>query len=403
MDKEHIPFFNYDVLAILFRHVDYLTLRKCAQVCSLWKDVSVNEKKRRRNIYWVVKIRPDEHSITFEDPDADEETNIRRRELSCKVCSSGRKHHGSANPSLMEDELFNELKNIPMQPVFCMAFMTVSLFRKFPEYFPSFGSTVHKNKKQKFCEDVKKRKYFDQVKHTAVKDFLPENCPVAFAVASEIVGCYPNCKPVKSHRCFALSGIFIPEVTGVKISHFRMMKRNYNMSKFLAKNAPVKCILIFLPIVTEYPHELIQSCCVDNENIKMVVVGAFVEYTECLLGSAVVFSGSNVEAASLQFNILEKEEQIVAKFKTFQETGLLNHMCFAYVFGCFKRGLYFCRTVSRESEIFCKMYPNIPVIGIYTTGRLPYFEVKTGGFVKHESTYLPHESSVFVLISLKIK
>ncbi|GFT60155.1 hypothetical protein NPIL_84842 [Nephila pilipes] len=339
MDKEHIPFFNYDVLAILFRHVDYLTLRKCAQVCSLWKDVSVNEKKRRRNIYWVVKIL------------------MLMRKL------------------ILEDE----------------------------NYLVSFGSTVHKNKKQKFCEDVKKRKYFDQVKHTAVKDFLPENCPVAFAVASEIVGCYPNCKPVKSHRCFALSGIFIPEVTGVKISHFRMMKRNYNMSKFLAKNAPVKCILIFLPIVTEYPHELIQSCCVDNENIKMVVVGAFVEYTECLLGSAVVFSGSNVEAASLQFNILEKEEQIVAKFKTFQETGLLNHMCFAYVFGCFKRGLYFCRTVSRESEIFCKMYPNIPVIGIYTTGRLPYFEVKTGGFVKHESTYLPHESSVFVLISLKIK
>ncbi|GFS93787.1 uncharacterized protein TNCV_798871 [Trichonephila clavipes] len=61
--------------------------------------------------------------------------------------------------SVMEAELYQELKNIRMEPVFCMTFMSVPLFTKFQEFFPSFGAIEHKGKKMKFSESITKLKH----------------------------------------------------------------------------------------------------------------------------------------------------------------------------------------------------------------------------------------------------
>ncbi|GFS70561.1 hypothetical protein NPIL_532761 [Nephila pilipes] len=378
MDKEHVPFLNHDVIAKIFRHINSRTLSKCAQVCSLWYEISVAEKERRTSILWTLKV-----------------------------------YSPSNEYSVMESELFNALENIPIQPAFCIASMTIPLFKDFKKYFPSFGSTEHKNKKQRLGEDVRKGTYLNKVKHTALAAFLPKNCPVAFTVASRILGCNADCKPIKIDGCPAISAVYIPEVPGVKVSYFRMHKRNYNLSRFLAKNSPVKCILIFIPRGSEYSNKLIQTLRLDNKDLKMAVGGAFVEHTESFLGYVTAFSGPNIEAASVVIHMNDGKEEIMAKFGTFQETGLLNHKCFAYMFHSDKCS-FFCDRKPEifEKEIFSEMYPNVPLFGIYSYRKLgcnylPNFPkekiLKAGKFVENRRGFFYSDVSVVVLISLKAK
>ncbi|GFT60164.1 hypothetical protein NPIL_84901 [Nephila pilipes] len=390
MDKERVIFSSHHIVEIIFKHLNSRTLSKCAQVCSLWYKLSVAEKKRRRNIYWTLK-----------DGDCNDIEILRQMEL-CPIIDR----------SFMEAELLKEMENIPMHPVFCMAFMSVPLFAKFPEFFPSFGCSEPPHKRQRFCEDFAKRKYLNEVMHCALKDFLPANCPLTFTVASGIVGCNANCEPREIENGPAMSAIFIPEVSGVTISHFRVNRRNFDMSEFIAENAPVKCILVFLTSRgARSANKLVQSCLLHNKDLKMAVGGAIVDRTEGLLGSVVAFSGPNVEAASIIINVNDKKEEIIAKFETFQETGLLNHMCFAYMFACVGRGFIFHEDFNVESKLFCKMYPKVPLVGVYGGGEigynyLPNFQMektlKTGAFARYQRKFLHGYTSVFVLISLKV-
>ncbi|GFU16515.1 hypothetical protein NPIL_581391 [Nephila pilipes] len=378
MDKEHVPFLNHDVLAKIFRHINSRTLSKCAQVCSLWYEMSVAEKKRRTSILWTLKVYPPSNDY-----------------------------------SVMESELFNALENIPIQPAFCIASMTIPLFKDFKKYFPSFGSTEHKNKKQRLSEDVRKGKYLNKVKHTALAAFLPESCPVAFTVASSILGFTVDCKPIKIVDGPAVSAVYIPEVPGFKVSYFSMNNRNYNLSRFLAENSPVKGILIFMPREPKYSTKLIQTLRLDNKDLKMAVGGAFVEHTDSFLGFVTAFSGPNAEAASIVIQMDDGKEEIMAKFETFQETGLLNHKCFAYMFLSDKRSFSWNRKEKiLESEVFSQMYSNVPLFGIYSYKKLgcnylPNFPkekiLKAGKFVENRRGFFYSDVSVVVLISLKAK
>ncbi|PRD23672.1 UNVERIFIED_CONTAM: hypothetical protein NCL1_45787 [Trichonephila clavipes] len=77
--------------------------------------------------------------------------------------------------SVMEAELYQELKNIRMEPVFCMTFMSVPLFTKFQEFFPSFGAIEHKGKKMKFSESITKLKHVHRGK-------IINFCPIEIVV-----------------------------------------------------------------------------------------------------------------------------------------------------------------------------------------------------------------------------
>ncbi|GFY38202.1 hypothetical protein TNIN_435431 [Trichonephila inaurata madagascariensis] len=257
-----------------------------------------------------------------------------------------------------------------------------------------------------------KKKKSQLIAQTALKNFLPDKCQVSFTVALGIVGCNADCVPLEIENCPAMSGIFIPKVEGVTINKYRLNKENYGASAFIAENAPIKALLVFSTSKgARAVNKLIQGCRSDDGSLKMAVGGAIVESTEYSQGSFVAFSGPNVEAASIIINKNDKKEKITAKFETFKETGLLNHKCFAFMFACIGRGYSFYQEHNVESSIFCKMYPNVPLIGLFGNGEvgynyLPNFPMektlRAGSFVKYERKFLHDYTSTFVLISLKM-
>ncbi|GFR20079.1 hypothetical protein TNCT_585731 [Trichonephila clavata] len=390
MDRERIIFTSHHLVQIIFKHLDARSLNSCAQVCTLWSRIAVAEKESRRNIFSIVKVG------------ACHNTEIRRQIELCPIIDH----------SVMEGELFQELKNIPIEPIFCVAFMSVPLFAKFQEFFPSFGSSKPETKRVKFCEETTKRKYLHGIVQTAFKNFLPDKCEVSFTVAAGIIGCDADCVPMEIENGPAMSGIFIPKVEGVTINKCCLNKRNFSTTEFIAQNAPLKALLVFSTSKgVRCVNNLIHSYRSDDGSIKMAVGGAIVERTDCCVGSVVAFSGPNVEAASIIININDKKEEITAKLETFKETGLLNHKCFAFMFACIGRGYSFHQEHNVESSIFCKMYPNIPLIGLFGNGEvgynyLPNFPIektlRAGSFARYERKFLHGYTSVFVLISLKM-
>ncbi|GFS93784.1 f-box only protein 22 [Trichonephila clavipes] len=252
----------------------------------------------------------------------------------------------------------------------------------------------------------------ETVIRTAFKGFLPDKCEVTFSVATGIVGSNADGVTMEIENGPSMTGIFIPKVEGVTINKCCLNKRNFRASAFIAQNAPMKALLVLSTskgAITA--NNLIKSCCSDDGSLKMAVGGAIVERSECFVGSVVAFSGPNVEAGSIIININDKKEEITAKLETFKETGLLKHKCFAFMFACIARGYSFHLEHNVESSIFRKMYPNIPLIGLFGNGEvgynyLPNFPMektlRAGSFGRHERKFLHGYTSVFVLISLKI-
>ncbi|GFY38201.1 hypothetical protein TNIN_435421 [Trichonephila inaurata madagascariensis] len=471
-NRERIIFNSHHIVQIIFKHLNARSLNTCAQVCTLWNRIAVAEKNRRVIIHTFFKVG------------ACHNTEIRRQIELCPII----------NHSVREAELFQELKNIRIEPVFCMTFMSVPLFAKFQEYFPSSGPNEHEEKRRKLSAAIIKRysyveenygasafiaenapikallvfstskgaravnkliercrsddeslkmavggaivegtecfegsfvafsgpnveagsiiinindkkeeitAKFETFKETAVKtafkNFLPDKCKFTFTVATGIVGCNADCVPMEIENGPAMSGIFIPKMEGVTINKCCLNKKNFNASEFIAQNAPIKALLVFPTLKgTRTVDDLIERCRSDDGSLKMAVGGAIVELTECFVGSVVAFSGPNVEAGSIIINMNDKKEEITAKFETFKETGLLNHKCFAFMFAYDGRGYSFHQEHNVESSIFCKMYPNIPLIGLFGKGEvgynyLPNFPMektlKAGSFARYEKNF----------------
>ncbi|KAF8763439.1 F-box only protein 22 like protein [Argiope bruennichi] len=244
------------------------------------------------------------------------------------------------------------------------------------------------------------------------KSFLPKRCKMAFTVSAGIIGCKTDCVPLEVENGPAVAGFFIPEIPGVEVNHYAISGKKSSLAEFVSKNAPVKCLLLFLTSRgVSIANKLVRSCCPEEEDINMAVGGAIVERTNSLLGSATAFCGPNVEAASVIINAYDRIEEITAKLEVFRESGLLKNKCFAYMFACIGRGYCFHEEHNVESEIFSKMYPKVPIIGVFGEGEigvnyipnviLENKKLKAGKF-KTTKRFLHSYTTIFVLISIKM-
>ncbi|CAL1268837.1 unnamed protein product [Larinioides sclopetarius] len=389
MEKKLAITANPLIVEKIFHFLNARDLSSCARVCSLWFKISEAEKRRRKDITWIFTVGPCPGWSL-------------KHIKSCGLLE----HHE------VENSIFNQLENLQIQPVFCTAFMSTCLFEKVHKFFPSFGDFEPTVKRSKPCESVSRRKYLNSVMDTVLKSFLPENCKMTFTVSTGIIGYKADKNPVEIENGPAIAGYFIPQIPGVEVKHYAISGKNSSLAEFISKNAPVKCLLLFLTSRgASIANKLVRSCCPEDEEISMAVGGAIVERTESLLGSATAFCGPNVDAASVIINASDKAEEVTAKLEVFRETGLLENKCIAYMFVCVGRGYYFHEDHNVESAIFSKLYPKVPIIGVFGEGEigvnyipnvtLENKKLKIGKF-KNSKRFLHGYTTIFVLISIKM-
>ncbi|GFY38204.1 f-box domain-containing protein [Trichonephila inaurata madagascariensis] len=119
MDRERIIFTSHHILQIIFKHLNARSLNSCAQVCTLWNRIvkQLFEKNRRVIIHNFFKV-----GICYNG-------EIRRRLGICPIF----KH------CVMEAELFQELKNIRIEPVFFIRYVVLYLLNSTNFFSPLFS------------------------------------------------------------------------------------------------------------------------------------------------------------------------------------------------------------------------------------------------------------------------
>lgn len=220
--------------------------------------------------------------------------------------------------------------------------------------------------------------------------------------------------PLEIEEGCGISGILIPQVPGLQIYNFPLDEKKCDISKLVPKDTSVKCLLVFtVAHESSVFNKIIQSCLL-KENSQIAVGGAVIDRSESPRGSVVAFCGRSVEAASIIIKPKDKETELENKLKLFRETGLLQDRCFAFMFACVARGFFIYREYNLESSIFHKLYPDVPLIGVFGNGEIgidylpnipnanPNEVLRIGKFAKCRKKYLHSYTTIFVLVSVKL-
>lgn len=123
--------------------------------------------------------------------------------------------------------------------------------------------------------------------------------------------------------------------------------------------------------------ECIDQCVKRNGGEEFAVGGAIVEQVEpvsdgnCTLGSCFLFSGENVQVASVVIDArMLTSEEVGYELALFKKTGLLENQCFAFMFACVDKGCQKYLVPNFESSIFRNIYPDVPLTGVFGNGEI---------------------------------
>ena len=244
---------------------------------------------------------------------------------------------------------------------------------------------------------------------------MPKTCQTTFCAASGIIGCRQDgdhFSPLEIEDGYGISGIMIPRAPGVHILKFPMDGKQSDLSKLIPSDLAIKCLLVFMTPHENTHYDKIMQSALLRQNSNVALGGAFVDRSESGCGSCVAFCGDGVEAASIVIKPKDKEAEIESKLKLFQETGLMKDKCFAFMFACVARGYYLYKKYNVESLIFNKMYPDVPLLGVFGNGEIgmdylpnipsDHQVLRIGKLVRARKKYLHSYTTIFVLISLKL-
>lgn len=373
----------------IFKHLNRQDLDSCSTVCELWKSVAETERKSRQDIFWFLQ------------------------RLKCSVHDKVHTESGECSLDIgkdIEKEMIAQFKDLKFIPTVCLVFATNYLINDFESFFPSFEYPPQSSLSKRLKENdvLRNRVYLEIAMRTALSWYVPKQCKTTFCVAPGIIGSHPDCVPFEIDEVFAISGLMIPAVPGFEVYNFPIDDWKSDISKLIPKKSIIKCLLIFRsPYNSSCYNRILQSCLL-KENCKIAVGGALIDYADSHSGSVVAFCGESVDAASVFLMPSDKESELERKLKRFQETGLLQYRCFAFMFAAVRRG---CES-NLESRIFHQLYPTIPLVGVFGKGEigieyLPnvpsiHHVLCMGKLARCKKRYLHSFTTIIVLVSVKL-
>lgn len=401
MDVGHILSNFPPIVENIFKHLITFDLNSCAQVCSLWKTTAEIEKSRREREYACLFFR------------------VWSRTYIQKMDSN----------VIQEDEQLREQKGLKAQ--FCLVFASDYYVNDFDKLYAFHLDMRHPAEFEIPPKDelAQKRNCTKTVIQTALKQLAPDKCKTMLIVAPGVIGSESDFIPGKTEENYGFSGVMFPFIHGLRIFNFPVDPNNCDISELIPKGIDIKCLLVFAAPHESCHYKSIISSCVSRQKHRLAVGGVLIPGVEPEGGNIVAFCGESVEAASIaiETNVLRLEgddreayidREITSKLELFQDTGLLKHKCFAFMFTSATLGHSFHEKYLLESSIFQKLYPEVPLIGVYGYAQiahnyLPNISYKTNGLYKqfngfevrplwYKGSYVTNNPTVIVLISLKI-
>ncbi|XP_013789550.1 F-box only protein 22-like isoform X2 [Limulus polyphemus] len=342
------------------------------------------------------------------------------------------------------------LKEASAEPKLGLIFCNDRFFFKPHHYFVDFNvRSTHRHRKKKKPEkkeeskvhQSQRMKYNKPVMNFLAKNF-PPSCYLLGCAVPGIVGTPVNYSaPVEAETCPGFSGVFLPDIPGVYVHPFTVTEDEQFLASFdkrsknqvpmkdvsqiigISNDTEVKCLLLFVREVLEDKspvHTLIEHYLVKQER-NIAIGGAVVpelgfpysvKNKSRVIAGGVAFSGENVLAASV---LIEEHvnsiSDLEAKLRKLKTCSIPEKKCVAFMFACCGRGTFFYQRSNVEAEIFHKVFPKVPLFGLFGNGELGinYFPKKTSKKRNINSTptgvsgisWLHTYTTVFVLLSFE--
>lgn len=391
MDIGHILANSPTIIEVVLKYLSGSQLTICAQVCSSWHVLAEAEKRRRGYFSWFLHVG----SCPSLAPHP-----------SSTQCRKFVSKHDLFEKINLKETIHKYITELSIDPQFCIVFASQKLFESyFQDYHQTFTCPCKPTRKKLKTGPSKpfagEPSSYAAVYELTVASHLPESCGLAYILSPGVVGCNSDGKSFEMEECPAITALLIQKMPGLKIQHIPLSTKIFQDS--IQESNTVKCLLIFLPYSGSCSRARILKKYVQERNGQLAVGGSIINASNSHHGFVITFSGPNVEAASVILKPSDDTQDMVeAKLKRFEETGLLQNHCIAFMFSCVARGHYVYNEYNIESHIFQKLYANIPLFGAFGNGEIGVNYLPNLSNSKKYSGKLMHEySSVFVLISIK--
>ncbi|XP_023240337.1 F-box only protein 22-like [Centruroides sculpturatus] len=400
-------------------------LKRCGNVCKLWHNVSKVIAKQRHDIFRIFKI--------YEGR---------------RCCVSSHSVHNSEQSCYAQNKVdigvhfYDVLKTARSEPELVILFGSNKIFKKPENYFSNFTSYTNsepicrkRKRKSKSAEEsyiVSDRNHYNDSLTDFLESNLPRSCRIVSCAGLGIVGTpIYNVTPIEAEFAPGLSALFLPMLPGIEIyqfsiskSHEKALRKNDNVNSFvyelmgIPKDKHLGCLLIFfqhnpdnlLTAKTIIEHYLTKQ---DNQ---LAIGGAVVDKIAAptkngeeayKLFTGLAFAGDNIQTASI---ILDKdintEEKVLAKLTKLKNCNIPENNCIAFMFACCGRGCGLYNKSNVEAEAFHKIFPNVPLFGLFGRGEIGNEYLPQNGkkvhsnFDKDDNWYHGY-TTIFVLISLQ--
>nr|XP_037283164.1 F-box only protein 22-like [Rhipicephalus microplus] len=377
----------------------------CAQVCSLWNATAKRLKNKRSRV--VYNFEPIKRKRRV-DPQGEQSRDI---------------------PPSKAKSFIQSMKDSWSEPGHTLVFGTRLLHRYLA---PPQITSVRRPCRLKHCSEVAER----------LASFLPPDCFLLFGAAGGVVGMNASGCPIELERGEGISGVLLPAKMpeGVRVRPFLVRRDHVSRQNrpvdWFATDAfkslvglpvggdavDVKCVLWFTvndvafgenyQLMYDMVTDVVASCGMR----RFALGGAVLEHMavnnglkgadHAVLCAGLSFSGDSVRAASkIVAPTVEGTDRVERELMQFRhESGFDSwdkSSTYGYMFACVARGARLHGKTNVESEVFSRVFPGVPLMGVFGNGEIGLDCVPTNGQkmeLVRENCFHGY-TTVFVLLS----
>lgn len=334
---------SHEFITNLLSYLPAKSLCHCARVCKTWNRIAVRLLKSRREMSWsCVNALEVSNSLL---PNCDAQA------------------HPMATFEVDMEECLKSIWSIPSHALVFTEFLT---WKESARYNGSRSKASSQGLRT--ITEIMRSK-------------LPEDCSLLTLHTPGTMGMKRNLKLLKeSESEGGISCLFLPEMENVRIHQFSSVSGHHHdlIMEVCGGGNPsdVKCILLFggsSRFYCQKAAEDLQKAFHEEVGRTPVIAGALVQAVEPSGVGGLVFSGTNVDAASVLLSeSVQTRDEVKKQLASLKSLNLEGggRRTVGFMFACIGRGLdHYCEE-NVESEVFRQCFPNTPLFGLFGNGEI---------------------------------
>ncbi|OQR74194.1 F-box only protein 22-like [Tropilaelaps mercedesae] len=384
---------NPVIVEHLMRFLTAKQLYRALAVCTLWRDYARKEKQKR------FEIQQFGFSVARE--------------------TNGREELPPFHTTIPENvgkHFYQVIDKLRADPRIVFVFTTQRVVCKAVKYFEDFSPSPANFRSTWDCLKRTKRHIYNLGLCNHLSAQLPQSAEIFLCTSWGMI-CYNfGVGPLEIEDSDGFSALILPKMAGVEFTSFRLLQEDcvypYRNAEMLAEVSglsrvqDVKALLLFASERLDAgtaPTKLIDYMIRQNPDMAFggalvcdfaVPVDGISRKVISMAGLAV--HGPGVRAVSVMLDPdCRGRDKVRARLRPIGKSfGLVPGRSIALLFACSGRGVYFHQEQNVETEAFCELFPDVPVVGLFGNGEFGYNSLPENGSRVWQHSY----SSIFVLL-----